>query len=122
MPTSKVANIPLRLRRRRDGSLALTGANGGIDDPDREFPNPCLFLHTTLLDSGGAMSLSDDRIVVELANARAVYERVDPVDYDLSVLGSAKASPPSADAMRAQGVFGVLVESELFAAPDLKES
>lgn len=85
-----MAQIPLRLRRRRDGSLALTDAGGAIATDGREFPTPHLFVFGWLYGEGSSVAKVDgDRLTLTLANAEAVYRVVpndDPVMANQGVL------------------------------------
>lgn len=73
--TASAANIPLRLRKRRDGTLALTDAEGRVSGSDRAFPAEHVFTATTALNlaGAGALALNGDTITVTLCNAGATY-------------------------------------------------
>lgn len=78
MPASKSAsaeNIPLRLRRRRDGSLALTDVEGRVNGERRVFPANHVFTPSKSIDlaSAGALEMSGVIVTVRLCNATAVY-------------------------------------------------
>lgn len=92
--------IPLRLNKRRDGSLCLTDADGRAAGKDREFPTPHHFSHEWLLANSANATMSGDTLQLELANARATYRITD----------------------RPQNmVTAELVDSELFDAPPIDE-
>lgn len=100
MPKKRTGPIPLRLRRRRDGSLTLVDADGRWESHQRAFPTEHVFSHEWLLDSGAAQYDDDDRLTITLANARATY-RV--LEHDTG------------------GVSAELVDHELFDAPPIDE-
>lgn len=92
----------LRLRKRRDGTLALTDAARQVNGPDREFPAEFVFTPTLVMGSGGAVRLAGDRLLVELVNGRAEY----------AVTG-----------VRPNGeLAATLASSELFDAPPVDEA
>lgn len=76
------AGIPLRLRRRRDGTLALVDADGRVGGEGRMFPAEHLFTNAWLLDSKAAEIDGDDLTIV-LANARATYRVIERTDVGL---------------------------------------
>jgi hypothetical protein len=95
--------IPIRLRRRRDGSVALTDHRGVVDAPTYQLPREHLFTYAWLLGGGAAVATpgppGDDRtITLSLANATAVY-RVTGVDEG------------------DRGLIATLVEASAFDAP-----
>lgn len=73
---ASAANIPLRLRKRRDGTLALVDADGRVNGQDRAFPAEHVFTATTALNlaGAGALTLAGDTLTVELCNAKATYK------------------------------------------------
>lgn len=98
--------IPLRLRRRGDGTLALADANGALG-PDREFPDPHLFVFTWLYGEGADVAtVADGEVRLTLANASAVYRVVDNPD------------PTTAN----QGVLGEVVSADYFDPPPIDEA
>lgn len=63
---------PLRLRRRRDGSLALTGVGGSPNDAT--FPEVFTFGTEWLFENSANARMEGDQIVLELANGKARYD------------------------------------------------
>ena len=76
---------PLRLRKRRDGTLALTGPGGVVDDPERMFPQSFTFGHAWLLDNREVVDLGDETLTLNLCNATATYRIVEHTPGGLSV-------------------------------------
>ena len=92
--------IPLRLNKRRDGTMVLVNADGA-DREDRAFPPHHAFTWDYLAGPGQAfVRLEGDTIRLELLNGRATY-RID------------QQGP--------NGVSGTLMEHELFDAPAIDE-
>lgn len=75
--TPAAANIPLRLRRRRDGTLALTDERGAVDGDGRVFPESHVFPASWLISSGGVATLDGDTLTLTLCNASATYRIVE---------------------------------------------
>lgn len=94
--------IPLRLRRRADGTVCLMAASGAVKGDGLEFPEGHLFLHDVLARESAVMRVAGDSLQLELANGTATY-RVD----------QGETNP--------QGVYGVLVESETHDPPPVDE-
>lgn len=71
--------IPLRLRRRRDGTVWLVDADGRTAG-ELAFPETHAFRWVWLAQNSDIARVDGGRVVVTLANARAVYEivEVDP--------------------------------------------
>lgn len=127
--------IPLRLRRRRDGSLVLADGIGAVLTPDailkdQGLPQTHLFLYTWLNGEGARVArveYQDDARVIRLnlANATAVYEVVEDQDAQTATmvaLADHKGSlfdlaPEHRDgagrALAAQGILGQLVDWNL---------
>lgn len=102
-------NIPLRLRRRRDGSLALTDAEGRVGSESRAFPAEHVFTPTTLLSLAGvgAFAMDGDTITVSLVNAAATYrvtERRPNGEIVAVVVESSLLDPPPIDADAAAAI------------------
>ena len=92
--------IPLRLNKRRDGTMVLVNADGANRE-DRVFPPRHAFTWDYLAGPGRAfVRLEGDTIQLELLNGRATYQ---------------------IDQQGPGGVSGTLVESELFDAPPIDE-
>lgn len=72
--------IPLRLRRRRDGSLCLTDANSSVTSPDRAFPETHAFRFDWMRDNKVVSVVDGDQVKIELANGRATYRIVEGDD------------------------------------------
>lgn len=68
--------IPLRLNRRRDGSLCLVDALGRASGPEREFPGVHVFTYEWIATAEGA-KFEGDNIVLNFANGTATYEIVE---------------------------------------------
>lgn len=64
---------PLRQRRRRDGTMALTNANGQVAD-DAVFPSPMVFQYRWLLENGTIARLDGDTVTLTYVNASAAYK------------------------------------------------
>lgn len=79
--------IPLRLRRRRDGSLCLTDSYGRTSGDDREFPQTHGFTMDWLVNNSNVARMTGDEITLNMANACALYRvtdrRADAVDVEL---------------------------------------
>jgi hypothetical protein len=112
MPTSttkskdQAENIPLRLRRRRDGSLALMDADGRPDGDERTFPRSHVFTADTALNlaGAGAFELSGDALTVRLCNATATYqvdERRANGEIAATLVSQSMSTPPPVDEHRA---------------------
>lgn len=99
----------LRLRRRRDGSVALVNARGQVAADDLVFPSEHPFLFRQLFERQDIMRRDGDTIVVTLANASAVYRIGRPLS-------------PEQDLTAEQGVIGVLEATELRPAPAVDEA
>jgi hypothetical protein len=69
--------FPLRLRRRADGTLALTDGAGRITGDDRAFPPLHVFSLGQVIGPEAIARLDGQQVVVELCNARARYNIVD---------------------------------------------
>jgi hypothetical protein len=67
------ADIPLRVRRRRDGSMALIDAARSVTSEERAFPAAFDFGTSWLLANSGIATLAGDEITLDLCNARATY-------------------------------------------------
>lgn len=74
-----MANLHLLQRRRRDGSLALTGKNRSADDPDRVFPDEFEFGLKMLGSGVWPARVDGNKIHLEYVNARATYDIVGPL-------------------------------------------
>ena len=72
-PTTGKETFPLRLRRRADGSLALTDGAGRVTGPDRAFPPLHVFAVSQVIGPEAIARIDGQQIVVELCNARALY-------------------------------------------------
>lgn len=112
MPTKKAtagaSGIPLRLRRRRDGTMALIDHRGVVDAPERAFPAEHLFNYRWLLaDGAGIVALDGEEVRVELVNARATYR-------------ISRHTTAAEDG--AEGVLCELVSTELFDAPAIDQA
>ncbi len=126
--------IPLRLRRRRDGSLCATDARGAVltpaDPTDSVFPKEHLFLHSWLTADGAQVARVEHTkagrvIKLTLANATATYEVVEDHAEQVAVMvrqadhkGSMTSLPTerrgaAATALAAQGVLARLVEFKI---------
>jgi hypothetical protein len=78
--TASADNIPLRLRRRRDGALYLMDALGRTDSDELAFPSAHIFTAAWLLREGREhAAISGDSLTVTLANASATYA-IDEID------------------------------------------
>lgn len=66
-------NIPLRLRRRRDGTLALTDHRSAVDAPDYAVPAAHLFTHGWLLREAAAARAINGVVTISLVNAKLTY-------------------------------------------------
>jgi hypothetical protein len=86
---------PLRLRRRRDGTMALTDASGSMAKPG-EFPERHLFVWSWLAQAGaGIATVEEAKITLRLANARAEYDVVGRESYGVvATLCDAEFFPP----------------------------
>lgn len=104
--TASAPNIPLRLRRRRDGSLALTDATGAIDSDARTFPSPYVFPFSWLLGADGrrAATFTTDTVELELANAKATYAVKEQTDQGLvcELVKSSLSKPAPVDETEAE--------------------
>lgn len=134
-----MTNLPLRLRRRRDGSLCLTDPVGRIDGDGRVFPSEHLFLFGWLNGEGASVArveLTDAGRVIRLrlANAEAVYAVVeDQAEQVVTMVrladhrGSLRAldtehSDRVGIALARQGILGTLVDFRLSAPVKLDEA
>lgn len=127
--------IPLRLRRRRDGSLALTDGIGAVLTPDAVLkdsglPQTHLFLYTWLNGEGARVARveyqGETRVIrLDLANATALYEVVEDQETQTATMvaladhkGSLHSLAPehrdgAGAALAAQGVLAQLVDFEV---------
>lgn len=100
--TAPPHDIPLRLRRRRDGSLALTDANGAVSGTDRAFPPHHFFTFLWLVGDGASVAQTTvDTVTLTLANASAVYRITEVGDV---------------------GVSADLVSADMYDAPSIDEA
>lgn len=102
MSPTPINMIPLRLNKRRDGSLVLTNAFGVSAAEDRAFPEVHDFGYEWLATGGaGVVQIENNQVILNLANAKAVYDIVDQFPG---------------------GVRGELLEADYFDAPPLDET
>lgn len=92
--------IPLRLRRRRDGTLALIDAEARASGDALAFPEEHLFTYRWMAQEPGVATREGDALRVRLVNAEATYH-VREVTRD--------------------GVVGELVDSRTHEAPPVDE-
>lgn len=82
------ADLPLRLRRRRDGSLALTDASGAVAGETRQFPPRHLFLYSWLYGEGSTVTkVGEDSVVLTLANGVGTYGIIEHENPGLDAQG-----------------------------------
>lgn len=125
-----VDDIPLRLRRRRDGSVALTDHRGVVDVEVYEVPARHLFLYSWLMGSGSSVArVLDGVVTVTLANATLTYEVITDederdaamtsmADYKGNLRELAEAdSKPVARALAAQGVVARFAKGTITSTP-----
>lgn len=143
-PMDSVYEIPLRLRRRRDGSMALTDAIGAVLTSDATLkdtgvPETHLFLYTWLNGEGARVARvehkGDSRFIrLDLANATALYEVVEDQDEQTAAMvaladhkGSLNSLAPerrdgAGAALAAQGILATLVDFKLTTPTKIDEA
>lgn len=112
-----MANLHLLQRRRRDGSMALTGKSRSAVDPDRVFPDEFDFGFAQIGEGTYPARVEGDKITLEYVNAKATYNVVGPLRV---ASGTDGKYTDRAD----QGYHAVLDPSsvELFDAPDIDQT
>jgi hypothetical protein len=124
-----VDGIPLRLRRRRDGSVALTDERGAVDAETYQVPSPHLFLYSWLMGAGSTVAdVRVGAIILNLANARLVYETVTADEGHREAFARQINGHDDETAARMvaaftnQGHVARLVSAEAFDAPPVDEA
>ena len=111
-PYPAVSEIPLRLRIRRDGTLALTGPAGDVDDPSRAFPSSFLFQFSWLLANAAHVTVDapndapGGQLRVNLVNATATYGITGqtPAGYLCELLEQKLTKAPPIDEKKAAAI------------------
>lgn len=98
--------IPLRLRRRRDGSLCVANIHGTVDATTAEFPATHAFSFDWLFANGDVVSLDGDAIRLDLANGRASYRIVNrgPGGVEVELVSSEVFEAPPIDEAKAEQI------------------
>lgn len=139
-----MTHIPLRLRRRRDGSLALTDGIGRVLTPDLTpadpvLPEEHLFIYTWLNGEGARVARVENTeqhrvIKLSLANATALYQVIEDQEEQVAIMAgqadyrgaSAKLAPEDRDraagALAAQGILARLVEFKITKPAKINEA
>lgn len=102
-----VRQIPLRLNKRRDGSVVLTNHLGIGDAADREFPPEHVFGYEWLATGGAELArLEGDQVVLTLGNGTATYEITErgPGGVRGRLVDSALSDAPPIDDERAASI------------------
>lgn len=102
-----VREIPLRLNKRRDGSLCLTDALGRGTGDAREFPPVHVFGYQWVANVGSDVArIEDGEVTLTLANATARYRVVDegPTAVRGELIESSLSDPPAIDEDKAGAI------------------
>lgn len=129
-----VDGIPIRLRRRRDGSMALTDHRGAVDAESYQAPSEHLFLYSWLMGAGSSVArVIDGTITVTLANASLTYQAITDEDERVQVMsaqadhrGNLLAQPEAevravALALSNQGILARFVKGKVSDPPPIDE-